>query len=72
MSKMSTVDRRQPMVRREKGQHDRPALLTARARDELRAQLDAVARRRKKGLARTTMISIHIIDRGLLGVISPA
>ncbi|WP_441292594.1 hypothetical protein ACSRUE_21325 [Sorangium sp. KYC3313] len=45
--------------------------LPARARDDLHAQLDAVARRHKKVLARTTMISTHIIDRGLLGVISP-
>jgi hypothetical protein len=45
--------------------------LPARAHDDLQAQLDAVARRYKKELARTTMISTHIIDRGLLGVIGP-
>ncbi|WP_437804168.1 tyrosine-type recombinase/integrase [Sorangium sp. So ce693] len=45
------LDRRQIMVRRGKGQHDRPALLPARARDELHAQLDSVARRHEKELA---------------------
>ncbi|WP_437561280.1 integron integrase [Sorangium sp. So ce542] len=45
------LDRRQITVRRGKGQHDRRALLSARARDELQAQLDAVARRHKKDLA---------------------
>ncbi|KYF77889.1 integrase [Sorangium cellulosum] len=45
------LDRRQIMVRRGKGQHDRPALLPARARGELQAQLDAVAQRHKKELA---------------------
>ncbi|WP_437589791.1 phage integrase N-terminal SAM-like domain-containing protein [Sorangium sp. So ce1000] len=45
------LDRRQIMVRRGKGQHDRPALLPARARDELQAQLDSMARRRNGELA---------------------
>ncbi|WP_437990877.1 hypothetical protein [Sorangium sp. So ce145] len=45
------LDRRPIMVRRGKGQHDRPALLPARARDELEAQLVAVARRQEKELA---------------------
>ncbi|XXU61342.1 phage integrase N-terminal SAM-like domain-containing protein [Sorangium sp. So ce1078] len=44
------LGRRQIMVRRGKGQRDRPALLPARARDELQAQLDSVARRHKKEL----------------------
>ncbi|WP_437651463.1 tyrosine-type recombinase/integrase [Sorangium sp. So ce362] len=44
-------DRRKNMAPREKGQHDRPALIPARARDELHAQLDSVARRHKKQLA---------------------
>ncbi|WP_437586110.1 hypothetical protein [Sorangium sp. So ce1000] len=46
-------------------------MLPARARDELHAPLVAVARRHKKELARNTMISAHIIDRGPLGVIGP-
>lgn len=40
----------QIMVRRRKGPHDRPAFLPARARDELQAQLDTVARLHKKEL----------------------
>jgi hypothetical protein len=36
---------RQIMMRRGKGQHDRPALLPTRERDDLRAQLDLVSRR---------------------------
>ncbi|XXT21169.1 integron integrase [Sorangium sp. So ce429] len=45
------LERRQIVVRRGKGQHDRPALLPARARDGLHAQLDSVARRHKTELA---------------------
>jgi site-specific recombinase XerD len=37
-------DRNQLMVRRGKGQHDRPALLPARARDALRSQVELVDR----------------------------
>ncbi|MBI5517106.1 MAG: integron integrase [Deltaproteobacteria bacterium] len=39
------LDRHQLTVRRGKGERDRPALLPTRAREGLRAQLDAVARR---------------------------
>ncbi len=45
------LERHQITVRRGKGQHDRPALLPTRARDGLRAQLDAVARRHRTDLA---------------------
>jgi integrase len=45
------LDRRQIMVRRGKGQNDRPALLPARAREELVAQLDSVAKRHQTELA---------------------
>lgn len=45
------LERRQIMVRRGKGQHDRPALLPARAGDKLRAQLESVARRHQEELA---------------------
>jgi len=51
------LDRRQIMVRRGKGQRDRPALLPVRAREALQV--------------RTTMIYTHIVDRGPLGVVSP-
>ncbi len=44
-------DRRQIMVRRGKGERDRPALLPNRASDALRAQLDVVARRHEAELA---------------------
>jgi integron integrase len=45
------LERHQITVRRGKGQHDRAALLPARARDGLRAQIDAVARRHRAELA---------------------
>ena len=45
------LERRQIMVRRGKGQHDRPALLPTRAGDKLRAQLESVARRHQEELA---------------------
>jgi integron integrase len=44
-------DRRQLMVRRGKGERDRPALLPVRAREGLQAQLDLVARRHLAELA---------------------
>src|SRR6202042_459455 len=45
------LDRRQIMVRRGKGNHDRPALLPAATRDALRAQLGRVAERHRAELA---------------------
>jgi integron integrase len=45
------LDRRQIMVRRPKGDHDRPALLPASTRDGLRAQIDRVADRHRAELA---------------------
>jgi integron integrase len=45
------LDRRQIMVRRGKGNHDRPALLPASTRDALRAQLERVAERHRAELA---------------------
>jgi integron integrase len=45
------LDRRQIMVRRGKGAHDRAALLPVRAHDGLRAQLEEVARRHRAELA---------------------
>jgi integron integrase len=45
------LERRQIMVRRGKGSHDRAALLPARARDGLRAQLHEVERRHQAELA---------------------
>jgi site-specific recombinase XerD len=45
------IERRQIMVRRGKGQRDRPALLPVRARDALQAQLETVARRHEAELA---------------------
>ena len=45
------LDRRQIMVRRGKGAHDRPALLPLRIRDALQAQLDCVAERHRAELA---------------------
>jgi integron integrase len=44
-------DRRQIMVRRGKGNHDRPALLPVRVAESLRAQVAAVARRHQVDLA---------------------
>jgi integron integrase len=41
------LERHQIMVRRGKGQHDRPALLPTRVREPLRAQMDAVAARHR-------------------------
>jgi integron integrase len=45
------LERRQLMIRRGKGNHDRPALLPASARDALRAQLAHVAARHRAELA---------------------
>lgn len=45
------LDRRQIMVRRGKGQRDRPALLPVRAREALQAQLETVTRRHEAELA---------------------
>jgi integron integrase len=45
------LERRQIMIRRGKGEHDRPALLPARTGDGLRAQLDRVAERHRAELA---------------------
>jgi integron integrase len=45
------LDRRQIMVRRGKGNHDRAALLPASTRDGLRAQIDRVADRHRAELA---------------------
>lgn len=45
------LDRRQIMVRRGKGENDRAALLPARVRDGLRAQLEHVAERHRAELA---------------------
>ncbi len=44
-------ERRQILIRRGKGQRDRPALLPAGIRNALRAQLDAVAQRHRTELA---------------------
>ena len=45
------LDRHQIMIRRGKGEHDRPALLPSRTRDELRAQVERVSRRHRTELA---------------------
>jgi len=45
------LERRQIMVRRGKGQHDRPALLPVRVRDALSAQIEVVAERHRAELA---------------------
>jgi integron integrase len=45
------IERRQIMVRRGKGQHDRAALLPARVRDGLRAQIEGVTKRHRAELA---------------------
>jgi integron integrase len=45
------VERRQIMVRRGKGQHDRAALLPARVRDALASQIEGVAARHRADLA---------------------
>lgn len=45
------LERHQIMVRRGKGNHDRSALLPVRVRDDLRAQLEEVARRHRAEIA---------------------
>jgi integron integrase len=45
------LERRQIMIRRGKGEHDRPALLPARLRDPLQSQIERVAARHRAELA---------------------
>ena len=45
------LDRRQIMVRRGKGGKDRPALLPDRVREELKLQIELVAKRHRAALA---------------------
>ncbi len=56
------IERHQITVRRGNGSHDRAALLPARARDGLTAQIEALRRLHQAQL---------VVDRGPLGVVSP-
>ena len=57
------LDRRQIMVRRGKGNHDRAALLPASTRDGLRAQIDRVADRHRAELAAGRCEVDHLDER---------